>query len=394
MEDNVNNVTATAGAFEGSAVGRVTEMVGASEGSAVDRVTEMVGVATGQPTEVERGRQERLAVLRGLRVGSCTVVQPERPSLSVDGVGFFALDDVHAIKAKAKQGKTTVLKVCLAAWLSGGQFRVKSELESPVVLWLDTEQKLSDVKLIIDDVRRMVGVSDEYLDSHLFLYGMRKRDFSELLDDLRLLVGEVGPQVVVVDGVVEFVRSFNDEGEAKQLIHELLCLAEECHCAVVNVLHTNKADEDHNMRGHLGTMLAQKAGTVLECKKMDGTIGVYCSDARHEEMPSWNVMFGDDGRIVDADEKRQQLLEQRRVELQQRRQEANAAKQKERLDYALLAIRDQGGVISRRQLTEILIKKFDLKRTTVTTFISRYVGSVLIESGGNIQAAPDMAAAF
>ena len=358
------------------------------------KVTELVGEAVGQPTEEERRAQERLAMLQGLRVQSTTEVEPEQPSLSVDGVGFFALDDVHAIKAKAKQGKTTVLKVCLAALLTGCQFRVKSELQEPVVLWLDTEQKMSDVKLVIDDVRQMSQVGDEYIDSHLFLYGLRKRDFNELLGDLRLLVGDVRPQVVVVDGIVEFVRSFNDEGEAKQLIHELVCMAESNHCAIVCVLHTNKADEDHNMRGHLGTMLAQKAGTVLECKKMGGTIGAFCSDSRHEEMPAWSVMFDDDGRIVDADAKRQELLEQHKAELQQRRQEANAAKQKERLDYTLMAIRDQGGIISRKQLTAILMNKFDLKRTTVTTFISSHIGGALLESDGNIQAAPDMEAPF
>ncbi len=376
-------------------VDKVTETAGMTTHEPADKVTELVGEAIGQPTEEERKAQERLALLQGLRVQSRTVVEPEQPSLSVDGVGFFALDDVHAIKAKAKQGKTTVLKVCLAALLTGCQFRVKSELEEPVVLWLDTEQKMSDVKLIIDDVRQMAQVSDEYMDRHLYLYGMRKRDFNELLGDLRLLVGEVRPQVVVVDGIVEFVKSFNDEGEAKQLIHELLCMAEANHCAIVCVLHTNKADEDHNMRGHLGTMLAQKAGSVLECKKMSGTIGVFCSDARHEEMPAWSVMFDERGYIVDADEKRQELLEQHRAELQQRRLEANAAKQKERLDVCLRVIRDKGGVVSRKQLTEILVNMLNLKRPTVSGAISQWLKDKSVyEVDGMIHASEELAMAF
>ena len=43
----------------------------------------------------------------------------------------------------------------MASWQP---FRVKSELEEPRILWLDTEQKQSDVKLIISDVLSMAGV--------------------------------------------------------------------------------------------------------------------------------------------------------------------------------------------------------------------------------------------
>ena len=37
------------------------------------------------------------------------------------------------------------------------------------------------------------------------MYALRRRDFSLLLDDMRLLIGDFRPQVVVVDGIVEFV---------------------------------------------------------------------------------------------------------------------------------------------------------------------------------------------
>ena len=359
-------------------------------------VNDIVGEAVSQPTSEEQQRTERLAALSAMRVASGTEVPPEEPALTVDDVGLFALGDIHGLKGKQKCGKTTMLKVCLAAWMRGRQFRVVSPLEEPRVLYLDTEQKASDVKLIVTDVIQMTGLAAEYVDDHLQVYALRRRDFQLLLDDMRLLIDDFRPTVVVVDGIVEFVASFNDESMAKKLIHELLCISEDRRLAMVCVLHTNKADEDHNMRGHLGTMLAQKAGTVLECKKDKGSgvITVMCSDARHQEMPEWSIMFNKDGRIVDADEQRRQALEQRKVELQQRRQEANAEKQKERLDYALLCIRDNGGVISRKQLTEILVKKFELKRASIANFISRHIGESFIEENSMIRATDDAALAF
>ena len=357
----------------------------------------VVDEAVDQPTADEQQRQERRQALRTMRMTSATEVDPEVPALTVDEVGLFALGDIHGLKGKQKCGKTTMLKVCLAAWMQGRQFRVVSGLEEPRVLYMDTEQKASDVKLIVTDVIRMTGLDAAYVDDHLQVYALRRRDYDLLLDDMRLLISDFNPHVVVIDGIVEFVASFNDASMAKKLIHDLLCICEDQRLAMVCVLHTNKADEDHNMRGHLGTMLAQKAGTVLECKKDKGSsvITVTCSDARHAGMPDWSIMFNEEGLIVDADERRRQLQEQRRQDLQQRRQEANAEKQKERLDYALLCIRDNGGSISRKQLTEILVKKFELERTTVSRFLAAQIeAKALYEVHKMIHASAETALPF
>lgn len=346
-------------------------------------VNNIVDEAVRQPSNDELQREQRRRELAALRISSSTVVEPEVPTLTVDGVGLFALSDIHALKGKQKCGKTTALKVCLAAWLKGQQFRVASGLKEPRVLYLDTEQKETDVKKIIEDKKKMTGLSNEYIDEHLMLIPLRRRDQDQLLVDLHQLVDDYHPQVVVIDGIVEFVASFNDEALAKQLIHDLLVLSEEQRLALVCVLHTNKADEDHNMRGHLGTMLAQKAGTVLECRKQDCVITVTCTDARHQEMPQWSIMFGDDGTIVDADEQRRLALEQHRISIQERRKEAQAERQQERLNYALMVIRNHGGCIKRSQLTIILTKKFELKRSSVANFITDWLrdGSIVSVNG-------------
>ena len=354
----------------------------------------MVSEAVSEPTAAEKEREERLAELASMRVMSCTDVEPEEPALTVDDVGVFALSDIHAIKGKQKCGKTTALKVCLAAWMQGSQFRLVSGLECPKILYLDTEQKRSDVKLIVEDVIYMTGLPSEYVDEHMRVYGLRRRDYNMLLDDMKLLIEDFKPQVVIVDGIVEFVASFNDESLAKALIHELLRISEDHRLAMVCVLHTNKADEDHNMRGHLGTMLAQKAGTVLECKKQGDVINVTCSDARHQEMPDWSIAF-EDGRIVDADARRRQMLEEHRMSIQQRRQEAAEQKQKERLDVCLRVIRDKGGAISRKQLTEILVKMLELGRSTVSEHISLWLkNNAVVEVNGMLQSADDIVIPF
>ena len=346
-------------------------------------VSDIVSEAVSEPTGAECEREQLLKMLEATRIRTDTVVPPEEHVLEVDGTGFFARRDIHAIKAKQKAGKTTALKVMTAALLTGSMFRLNSLLEEPRILYLDTEQSRTDTKLILEDVMQMTGLPPEVVDSRIVLHSLRRCECEVLLKLLQTAVETEKPDVVIVDGVVEFVASFNDEAQAKQLIHDLLVLCDEHDCAIINVLHTNKADEDHNMRGHLGTMLAQKAGTVLECRKSSGIITVSCSDSRHAEMPSWSIMYSAEGHIIDADEHHRRMEEQRRAEMQQRRREANAEKQKERLDYALKAINDHGGSISRKQLTEILVKKFEVKRNTISGYISQWIdnGTVLEMNG-------------
>lgn len=358
-------------------------------GSQAVAVQDIVCEAVNEPSKEEVKVAERRKALSETLITLDTVVEPLRYSLSVDGVGVFSLLDIHGVKAKQKAGKTTMLKVCAAAWLRGEQFRVKSELEAPRVLWLDTEQNRPDVKQILTDIVEMTGVDADYITSHLHVHALRCCDYDGLYDLMVQAVTDFKPQVVIVDGIVEFVASFNDEAIAKKLMHDLQVMSQEHECAVVCVLHTNKADEDHNMRGHLGTMLAQKAGTVVECRKQGGIISVTCSESRHQEMPEWSITFDDEGHIVDADEQRQQFIEQRKADQQQKRREETERKQKERLDYALKCIDDYGGSISKKQLSEMMISKFGLERTTISKFIKSCIGSAFYEVNGMIQLTPD-----
>ncbi|MBR4898442.1 MAG: AAA family ATPase [Prevotella sp.] len=360
-------------------------------------VKDIVGEAVAQPTAEEQTKEQLRQMLRATRIRSDTEVPPEEYALEVDEKGIFALRDIHAIKAKQKAGKTTALKVFIAALLLGAMFRVKSLLEKPRIVFFDTEQSRTDTKLILEDVARMTELPPEVIDSQLSLHSLRRIDQEQLLPLLEVVLEDEKPQVVMLDGIVEFVASFNDETESKQLIKELLKLSDQHNCAIICVLHTNKADEDHNMRGHLGTMLAQKSATVLECVKEKGSsvITVKCSEARHEEMPEWSITFDSEGHIIDADEQRRLLLEQRRAEQQLKRQEAIDKEKKERLETCLRILTDKGGVVSRKQLTEILVKVLNRKRPTVSTYITEWLNDgSLVEVNGMIQVSNDLAQPF
>lgn len=337
--------------------------------SPVALVSDIVTETDAMPSDEEVLRMERLEVLRGMRITSVTEIEPEQYSLTVDGVGIFALSDIHGLKGKQKSGKSAVLKVCTAALMCGQTMRVKSELQEPVVLFLDTEQQAADVKLIVDEVKVLSGVEDDYIDRHLFLYTLRRMHYDTLLSDTRLLIGFHKPQVVFVDGLVDYVASFNDEVMSRQLIHDLLLLCEENRCAIVCVLHENKATEDMNMRGHLGTVLSQKAGTVLQCQKQGRLINVTCPDSRHGQMPQWSIAFTDVGHIMGADDMRDKKRKETQAELQKKRKEKHEQICKERLELTMSVIEENGGSIKKTELLKTLKNKLNLERSTISKYI-------------------------
>ena len=351
--------------------------------------------AVAAPSDEEQVRRERLELLESYRIRTDTQVEPEAYSLSVDGTGIFALSDIHGLKGKQKSGKSAVLKVCTAALLGGRQFRVKSELAEPRVLLIDTEQQAADVRLVIDEVRQMASVDADYIDTHLWVYTLRRMSYDTLLDDTRLLIETHQPQVVLVDGLVDYVASFNDEVMSRQLIHDLLVLCEEHKCAIINVLHENKAAEDENMRGHLGTVLAQKAGTVLQChKSRQGIITVSCPDSRHGAMPEWNISFDNDGHLQDADLQRQQEQQAKKDRRAADRQAEREQTQQQRVQAMLTIIRDKGCAVSRTELKQLLMQQLNLGSSTVQTFIKQNIGVTINEVNGIIMATDDSALSF
>ena len=320
-----------------------------------------------QPTREMIERRRRLEELNLLRVTTQTEVPTQRPTMSVDGVGIFERGDIGAIKAKQKAGKTTTLKTLAAAWMRGELFRLKSMLEEPKVLWIDTEQNLSDVRRIVDDVQQLSGKDNAYIDSHLQLFTVRSLSYKSLMEDTGLLVSDYRPDVVLVDGLVDFVESFNDESLSHKLINELVVLCSTCDCALIAVLH----GDDKNMRGHLGTMLAQKAGIVIACEKdSSGVITVSCSDSRHAAMPSWKIKYDEFGHIVSADGPQSSATDMenaRRENLMRGEIEGN------------------GGSLTRAELTTKMMGVLKLSRPRVSNIISGKIKEgKFVENNGSI----------
>ena len=232
--------------------------------------------------------------------------------LHADGKGFFAKGDVHAIKAKQKGGKTNAIAMMAAAVLSGKNGLLTCSVPDSKVLVIDTEQNGRDTQRIYKMTLALAGLPEEDIYDRFQTFCLRSMDIAQKHSALQQLIAHFQPDIVFVDGIVDMVNSFNDEAESKNFITELMRLSTKeisgKETAIVCVLHTNKSKEDDNMRGHLGTILAQKSSTNLMVERRGYTFTVSDACSRHELLPSWSFTFRDDGMLTMCECKRKYAI--------------------------------------------------------------------------------------
>lgn len=318
--------------------------------------------------DLEQAREE----LEKDLVTSLTEVEEEEPIIAVDEkYGVFTKKNIHLVKAKAKGGKTTMLKAVVAAILCGAFLRLKSLLSNPKIVWFDTEQSSKDTKRIILDIIKWGNLSQDNVDLHLKVYHLRRYFFDELRVKLVTALVVHKPDAIILDGVVDMVNSFNDEVETRHFVRTLMKLSEDYNCAIINVLHTNKSLDDHNPRGHLGSNSVNASDTVLECEKLGNIFRVKSTESRHASMPAWHYKYEDDGNIVGCDELKS---------LFEKKDAAKIENRAKRVETMLDIIKSSDGRIKRSDLVKQMEDK-GIGRTAAYTLINAELNISIVDEG-------------
>lgn len=354
-----------------------------SQKSADSIITEAASLPTEQEKESGQGLKELLKHL----ISVDDEYPPEECLLEIDGVGFFPKGDICAIKAKQKQGKTNAISIMVAAILCGKWGQLKAALSNARVMVIDTEQKPADTQLVYNRTLAIAGLPKKDIFERFRTFNFRALTREEKIEAVKLAIMEYKPDIVFIDGIVDLMGNFNEVDDSKQIIDELMRLSSKevsgVDIAIVCVLHTNKATDDHNMRGHVGTMLAQKSGTVLEVKKDNGIITVSNSDSRHKEVPEWSFRFDDNGNIVDATQERLDMqAEIRRKRADNQLEQAEKVK-RERFEAMSKIVNDAKGYIRKSELSRALQSVLDKKRSTVDGYIRDWIADGVIKEDAN-----------
>lgn len=338
-------------------------------------VDSIINAALAQPTEADNEREKMIEELRQFMVDLEAVYEEDDTLLKIGGVNAFGRKDIVCIKAKQKNGKTHLNAIIMSAAKSGKWNEVECVTKGAKVLYVDTEQKKRDTQRIVHKALRMAGCKLKNSDD---LQVLNLRDVTspdECRKRIQQAVIVYKPDIVIIDGVVDILNDFNDVTESQQLVRELMKMADDGNCCIITVLHTNKAVDDHNMRGHLGTILAQKASAVFECRKDTKTnlIQVSCTDCRHAPIPDFYFGFDPHGEVISATEIAIEINAQREAAKAQKKANDEEKKLQERFEKTKELMVKNGGFMASAALRKAIEEAQIYSKNFVTSFLDTLV---------------------
>ena len=209
---------------------------------------------------------------------------------SIGGVPTIPQGELIGIKGRAKMGKSQFEYYLIAVMLSGAyRGNVRPLQDRYKVLLFDTEQSQVSLKKCCQRALKFAGLPTDKNDDRFLPFFMRPLSIEERRKVITDAVEAEKPDIVFIDGARDLLQDFNSLDQSNDLIQWLLSLTAEHGCTIVSVLHQNKAKDDGNMRGHLGSELLNKLTDCFEVSKKDGKFLVTCTDSRN--VPCGDLAF-------------------------------------------------------------------------------------------------------
>ena len=213
---------------------------------------------------------------------------------SIGGVPTIPQGELVGIKGRAKMGKSQFEYYLIAVMLaSASRGSVKPLQDHYKILLFDTEQSQASLKKCCQRALNFAGLPSDENNEYFLPFFMRPLSIEERRKVISDAVEAEKPDIVFIDGVRDLLQDFNNLDQSNDLIQWLLSLTAEYGCTIVSVLHQNKAKDDGNMRGHLGTELLNKLTDCFEVSKKDGKFIVSCTDSRN--VPCGDLAFSING---------------------------------------------------------------------------------------------------
>lgn len=190
--------------------------------------------------------------------------EQEPPSLfTINGVEVLPPKAVGIISAQKKSGKSNFAGLLMSASTSPEHQVLNGAIRSNSgqinILVADTEQPLRDARRTYRRAMKTAGYSyDEQWNEHgittLTLKDIENED--DKMQLIELAIQEHHPQLVIIDGIGDLIKSINDEVDAKRLMAWMDRMACEYECAVVGMLHLNHNSD--KIGGWAGTQANKK----------------------------------------------------------------------------------------------------------------------------------------
>lgn len=251
------------------------------------------------PEEVKKEEDALMAFVRSTRFdihapikeedAILTVMPPE--THNVFKVGGRSM--IGAVVGEQKSGKSFLVKNIAASALMCGSSACYFSLkigETDRVLFFDTEQSEYFYKRSQADIYYMAGLKTNPI--RYEAYHLRRLRVEDRIKAVDTIIREgVAPAVIVIDGLVDLCRDFNNERDSAETMEYLMRWSDETGALLITVLHLTKGNGF--MRGHLGTALQNKCDFSIEVsgdKERPGWFNVGSRDSRFTPFPKFDFL--------------------------------------------------------------------------------------------------------
>lgn len=287
----------------------------------------------------------------------------------VSGIPTLSIGDIHLIQAQAKQGKSKLVTILVAACISGEFGPVEYALDRGIrVVIFDTEQFEFDTFKQLKDMHEIGGETGEY-PIDLQVYNLRRYGYEERMKFVSEVITRERPQLVVVDGIRDLTPDINDPVRCPMLVQEMMRLTCEAECAIIGVLHNNPGEG--KARGWVGTEWINKCAYSFEVEKNGSIVTVKTPVYRGAPVPDWQFTFGEGGRPT-CDLK----FIQHRREIDDERKKAEYEKQRALKDSEFIQpiidiLNKNGGSMYKTNLAQAIEEAKIMGHTSAGTLIKR-----------------------
>ncbi|MDE6566343.1 MAG: AAA family ATPase [Lachnospiraceae bacterium] len=226
---------------------------------------------------------------------------------------------IITFSAKPKQGKSLSVYALLIPILTGKEFdTITPAIERPrLVIVFDTEMDIATLSKRLATMQEELG-ENAYRFQVVPMLEIPKSKRRGIIEDITT---RYNPDIVAIDQVARMVDNFNDAGENVEFGEWLAQYAAKR--TVITVIHQNKAADNTQMKGHLGSILEELAVENYSVSRRQGVFEIKPTNARQScvDETSATVTFAlsSEGRIITAttvmEQNREKEAEQWRKDL-------------------------------------------------------------------------------
>lgn len=218
--------------------------------------------------------------------------KPE-PILMREEDEILHLKDIQMIEGQSGSRKTFLISAMMGGLIGDNKcLDFYSTKPLTKVLFIDTEQSIGNVQRVARRVHTIAGFQPTTDYSNFLVLSLRECTFRERLEITVKAIENYKPDVAFIDNAKDLVADFNNIEESANLVTILMKLASKNNCAIACVIHQNFGTT--KARGHLGSMLYEKASLAISLKADDEITEVSFSKIRNIPPQKFAFQIQDD----------------------------------------------------------------------------------------------------